>query len=124
VFIAALLNLLLHHQHLLPSPPPPQVINALWRLLTHDLDRVLKGAANQALYAIRDKADGTSAAVATDVSADEAAQVLALMAKIFMVRVKPPVVLSSSGGGDPEGTRLAEASKVLPLRAGQPRSSG
>lgn len=24
-----------------------QVINALWRLLTHDLDKVLKGAANQ-----------------------------------------------------------------------------
>lgn len=70
----------------LPSSFPAfQVINALWRVLTHDLDRVLKGAANQALYIIRDQADGTSAAVATDVSADEAAQVLAIMAKIFMV---------------------------------------
>jgi hypothetical protein len=61
------------------------VINALWRLLSHDLDRVLKGAANGALYTIRDQADGSSAAVATDVSVAEAALTLSLMAKIFSV---------------------------------------
>jgi hypothetical protein len=64
-----------------------QVINALWRLLGHDLDRVLKGSANGALQSIRDQADGTAsgAALGGGVSVEEAAMVLAAMAKVFMV---------------------------------------
>lgn len=57
----------------------------MWRLLSHDLDRVLKAAANGALKTIRDKDDGTGAAVAAEVSVEEAALVLSVMAKIFMV---------------------------------------
>lgn len=61
------------------------MINALWRVLSHDLDRVLKGAANGAIKAIRDHDDGTTAAAAADVTPEEAAFVLSIMAKIFMV---------------------------------------
>lgn len=73
------------HLHLVTHLNTQQVINALWRLLSHDLDRVLKAAANGALKTIRDKDDGTGAAVAAEVSVEEAALVLSVMAKIFMV---------------------------------------
>lgn len=48
---------------------------------------MLKGAANGALKTIRDKDDGTTGASASPsaVSVEEAALVLSVMAKIFMV---------------------------------------
>jgi hypothetical protein len=60
------------------------VINALWRLLSHDLDRVLRGAADGALRQLRDveRSDDEKTAV----TVQQAASVLGIMGKVFKVR--------------------------------------
>lgn len=60
------------------------VINALWRLLSHDLDRVLRGAADGALRQLRDAERSDDKATA--VTVQRAAWVLGIMGKIFEVR--------------------------------------
>lgn len=57
------------------------VINALWRLLGHDLDRVLRGAADGALRAIREQQQRQEGGEKVDV--DAAARVLHIMGTIF-----------------------------------------
>ncbi|WIA28185.1 hypothetical protein OEZ86_010748 [Tetradesmus obliquus] len=60
------------------------VINALWRLLAHDLDRVLRGAADGALRQLRDVEK--SEEQQTVVSVQQAAWVLGIMGGIFKLR--------------------------------------
>ncbi|WIA08112.1 hypothetical protein OEZ85_007571 [Tetradesmus obliquus] len=63
------------------------VINALWRLLTHDLDRVLRGAADGALRQLRDVE--RSEDEKTVVSVQQAAWVLGIMGGIFKGALRP-----------------------------------
>jgi hypothetical protein len=60
------------------------VFNALWRLLSHNLDRVLRGAADGALRQLRD-VDRSDDEV-TAVTVQQAAWVLGIMGNIFKVR--------------------------------------
>jgi hypothetical protein len=60
------------------------VINALWRLLSHDLDRVLRGAADGALRQLRDVERSDDEVTA--VTVQQAAWVLGIMGKVFKVR--------------------------------------
>jgi hypothetical protein len=60
------------------------VINALWRLLSHDLDRVLRGAADGALRQLRDVE--RSEDERTAVTVQQAAWVLGIMGSVFKVR--------------------------------------
>jgi hypothetical protein len=61
------------------------VINALWRLLTHDLDRVLRGSADGAVRQLRDVQ--RSEDEKTVVSVQQAVWVLGIMGNIFKVGV-------------------------------------
>jgi hypothetical protein len=80
------------HDHHARACAHTQVINAVWRLLSHDLDRVLRGAADGALRAIRDARKqqqqqlGGPDAPASLVTKQEAAVVLLIMARLFQVR--------------------------------------
>lgn len=61
------------------------VVNALWRVLSHDLDRVLRAAGDGALKAIRDNNDAALGGAGGADVANEAAHALKIVGAIFQV---------------------------------------
>eukprot|EP00775_Hariotina_reticulata_P003555 gene3556-3824_t len=94
------------------------VVNALWRLLSHDLDRVLRGAADGALRAIRDNDTTLGGSGGPDV-ADEAAHMLQVVGSIFQTALRPFAPGPPAAVVDQAGPAVADAAQQISVQVRQ-----